>query len=367
MANPLSKLTQRLTNSPAMPFPAGARPGVPAHVEDPAQAEQALALSRELLHAAEQFVIPATDLDSSRFLNRLRATAAGIHQKAEAPTLQLFQQWAQGALAAFGALQRRYIREREDELWRLADIHAQAAARGHHQDAEFLQALRDSHGRMRQIAGRGEGQEVLTALQEELQSTRQLVDRKAREDKERVQALARQVAGLEAALAQVRGQARLDSLTGLHHRGALQERAEQLLTESKPFSLALLDLDDFKTINDSLGHLVGDRLLCQTADLLRRVARSNDLVARLGGDEFCVLSPGMTPDYLAQRLAGAVGRRHVHLQMEDRAVSALLSVSVGIAHSEPDDSFDTLLHRADQPLLAVKRGGKNSIALAPRA
>jgi diguanylate cyclase len=249
-------------------------------------------------------------------------------------------------------------------MWRLLETYGTAAAQGQERGSEFMDALRQSQERMGELARLPDLRAAREEIQHEIRQAQLLVEQKAREDKEQVSALGRQVARLEATLAAVRGQANFDVLTGIYHRGSFQSRFEQVLAEGKPCTLAVLDLDNFKTVNDTLGHPVGDRLLTLVAEQLRRMVRSTDVVARYGGDEFCLLSPGLDPEHLAQRLAVAVTRRHVRLEMEGRTCSALLSLSVGIASSRVGDTPESLFDRADQAMLAVKREGKGGIRLA---
>jgi diguanylate cyclase (GGDEF)-like protein len=359
MSGLFSRLANRLP-PPTVP----ARDRAPAAPADPQQAAEALALAREILHAVEQFVVSTPDLDTGRFLQRMRGTAAGLVPSADGPTLHLYRRWAENALASFAGLQRRYVAEREEEMWRLLETYGTAAAQGQERGSEFMDALRQSQERMGELARLPDLRAAREEIQHEIRQAQLLVEQKAREDKEQVSALGRQVARLEATLAAVRGQANFDVLTGIYHRGSFQSRFEQVLAEGKPCTLAVLDLDNFKTVNDTLGHPVGDRLLTLVAEQLRRMVRSTDVVARYGGDEFCLLSPGLDPEHLAQRLAVAVTRRHVRLEMEGRTCSALLSLSVGIASSRVGDTPESLFDRADQAMLAVKREGKGGIRLA---
>lgn len=361
MPGVFSRLAQKVTRSAVPPAPKPSQAGA----ADPAQAAAALALGREVLHALEQFVISTPDLDSGRFLQRVRGTAAGLVPQADPTTLQLYRQWARNALGVFADLQRRYVAEREDEMWRLLDTYLRAAETGRSNGGSLLGELKASHQRVRDMASLPDLRTEREKLEEEVRKAQRLVELKVREDKERLAGLAREVSRLEATLAAVKGQANYDALTGILHRGAFNERFEELVSEGKLCSVAILDVDNFKTINDTLGHPVGDRVLTLVADQLRRVARSSDLVARWGGDEYCFVAAGFTPEQLSQRLMGAVSKRHVRLEMEERACSVLLSLSVGIASSRQGDTPAALLHRADQALLIAKRGGKGDIRVAP--
>jgi diguanylate cyclase (GGDEF)-like protein len=157
-------------------------------------------------------------------------------------------------------------------------------------------------------------------------------------------------------------QARHDSLTGLLGHRAFHEALETDLrgaAEGQPFTLALLDIDDFKLVNDLHGHPVGDEALRKVAEALRRCIRDHDTIFRIGGEEFAVLLPRLaSKDALpvAERLRAAVGRIPFPVP---------LHVSIGLA-SSPDDATDRdgLLERADAALYAAKGAGKDRTSLA---
>ncbi|MFN8036548.1 MAG: EAL domain-containing protein [Acidimicrobiia bacterium] len=154
-----------------------------------------------------------------------------------------------------------------------------------------------------------------------------------------------------------------DSLTNLANRKLFQDRLahalEQRLRRPAPLGVLFVDVDDFKTINDSLGHEVGDRLLVTVADRLRACVRAGDTVARLGGDEFGVLSEDDTTDvtglaFLAARLLDAVSAP-MPMDGQDIRVRA----SVGITWSEfGREPWDQLLREADLAMYAAKAKGK---------
>ncbi|HLM56720.1 MAG TPA: GGDEF domain-containing protein, partial [Pyrinomonadaceae bacterium] len=125
-----------------------------------------------------------------------------------------------------------------------------------------------------------------------------------------------------------------------------------------PFSVAYMDVDDFKLVNDHLGHSAGDRLLKSVAETIRRDVRSIDVVARLGGDEFAVLMP--ETDGRAAR--AAVERLRDRLAFAARQQGWPVTFSIGVATwDEPPPSVDEVLRRADELMYAAKRGGKNSV------
>jgi len=157
-----------------------------------------------------------------------------------------------------------------------------------------------------------------------------------------------------------------DSLTGLinyreFHR-QLAEEAERSRRYGRPFSLLMLDIDYFKTINDTYGHLGGDKALRALAALIRGEVRPTDIVARYGGEEFVLVLPetaGPGALTLAERLRARVAG-HVISVTADQTTS--LTVSIGLA-SYPDetDSVQKLLSAADQALYAAKAAGRNRV------
>jgi len=155
--------------------------------------------------------------------------------------------------------------------------------------------------------------------------------------------------------------ARTDPLTGIPNRRSFLEAAERELERARrqasPLSLACLDVDDFKRINDTLGHEAGDRVLVAVARALVDSVRRVDVVARLGGDEFALL----LPDTAAERAASLFPRLRQRL-CEAFAEEERVSVSIGAVtlHEAPRD-VDEMLRAADRLLYAVKAAGKGGL------
>ena len=163
---------------------------------------------------------------------------------------------------------------------------------------------------------------------------------------------------------ELRHQARTDPLTGLLNRAAFSERldaATASIDPAAPPAVLFVDVDDFKGVNDSLGHAVGDDLLIAVAGRLTGDVRAEDVVARLGGDEFAVLLSEADDE----RLRDVAGRLLTSLRAPMVLGGTTLSVtaSVGGALGAPGDTAETLLHRADTAMYEAKRTGKDSSSL----
>lgn len=155
-----------------------------------------------------------------------------------------------------------------------------------------------------------------------------------------------------------------DGLTGIPNRAAFLEHAEMAMRRCQQSGRALtilfMDLDGFKTINDSLGHSAGDKLLREFSSYLIRSVRRDDMVARLGGDEFVMLLEGMSEPTVVERVAqGVLARTGQDFCID--GVPLRVSVSIGIASYPKDgDTVDALLSNADMAMYQVKENGRNA-------
>ena len=155
-----------------------------------------------------------------------------------------------------------------------------------------------------------------------------------------------------------------DALTGLGNRHWMQEMFERELkraqTGESDLCLMMADVDRFKEINDTSGHIIGDRILATIANALRERLRPTDLIARFGGDEFAVLLPGVT---LAEATATAERVRENLMDSSDPNLPTGVTVSIGLTAATSSDDLDRLLERADGAMYDAKDQGRNRVAV----
>lgn len=155
-----------------------------------------------------------------------------------------------------------------------------------------------------------------------------------------------------------------DPLTGIANRRAyefeLNRRVNQRERDGTPVTLVILDIDQFKKLNDRFGHPAGDAVLKGVADVLQATIRKSDLAARHGGEEFSIILPGISLSEakdVAERIRTLIeSRRFTYNELTLRT-----TVSIGFAQFQPDDDLDSLTRRADAALYSAKEAGRNCV------
>ena len=161
--------------------------------------------------------------------------------------------------------------------------------------------------------------------------------------------------------------ARTDTLTGLPNRRALDEffRAAQIeaMEQGEPLSILLIDIDHFKTFNDSFGHGVGDQVLRLIAKVLRERVREIDLPARYGGEELIAVLPGAdlaTCEAVAERICRSIAECRITRRSTGEMLPGI-TVSIGVAQFRPGESMSDLVERFDRALYLAKKTGRNRV------
>ena len=161
----------------------------------------------------------------------------------------------------------------------------------------------------------------------------------------------------------IRNMAMTDHLTGLHNRSYFYQAGEQLLSVSKrsssPITLCMIDIDNFKSINDSFGHGIGDKALKHVSNTIKKTIRASDILVRFGGEEFIVLlsNCGSTQAYqVANNIVKAISNSIFYLDDDNK-----LQITISAGLSKESTSLETMVLEADKSMYKAKENGKNQV------
>lgn len=171
--------------------------------------------------------------------------------------------------------------------------------------------------------------------------------------------------------ADLNNQANHDPLTGALNRRSCDLLYDKAIAHARrhqlPLSVLMMDLDEFKKVNDSLGHDLGDKVLCRFVAVAQKILREDDMFCRFGGEEFVALLPNTSAEaalVAANRLRNAFEINSALIETKKTHQPFALTVSIGIAELQPDEVFESLLRRADSALYRAKDNGRNRCEIA---
>jgi diguanylate cyclase len=261
---------------------------------------------------------------------------------------------------------RKYLLERESEFAEVINFLRESVSRLSGESNAFTTQLTQSSERMARLSDLEDIRELKKQIASEVQQLKRSIDEKQQKDAASYSRLSKRVELLQQSLEESREEAANDGLTGVANRRTFDRTLQRWIAEhkssGKPFVLAILDLDNFKMINDSRGHQVGDRVLLCAARFFTKSIRQNDFLARFGGEEFVILLDGLTADQahskfteMLQRLAAS----SYDYEIAGGVAAISFTASCGLAECGEEESGESVLKRADQALYQAKRTGKN--------
>ncbi|MCX7897921.1 MAG: diguanylate cyclase [Rhodocyclaceae bacterium] len=243
--------------------------------------------------------------------------------------------------------------------------------------ADFTASTGEYHDKLERCAERiGAAKdiaEITSVLDEAMRETRAMQHTVQRsqaelaEMREKVAQAEKEIARLRAELAQASELVRHDPLTGVLNRKGLAEAVETEMARMRrhglPLCLALLDVDNFKKLNDSLGHAAGDAALVHLAQVASKAIRPEDRLARYGGEEFVVVLPNTRLEDAVKVMTRVQRELTKHFFLHENQ-KILITFSCGVAELGADESFEAALARADGAMYLAKRAGKNRVMAA---
>jgi len=307
---------------------------------------------------------PAVGSDLQHALARLERA---LFTKLSVPVVQKIEAEVEGKLREWGGSSAEYFQTKANEVKELLLVIAQTAQSMGERDQRYSSHFGELTAKLRTIADLDDLTEVRASLVKQAAELKTYVEQMRKESQDSVSRLKSEVSTYESKLKAAEQLAALDALTGIANRRSIEDRVAWRIEHQEAFCIAILDLNQFKQINDTHGHLAGDNLLVQFSEELRSNIRSTDLVGRWGGDEFIVVLDGAFDLAQAQveRLQKwAMGEYTIQLDKTSAPIKCQVEASIGLAQWRPGESMKDLIARADAAMYGHKESNHKQRAKA---
>lgn len=366
MANWLDNI---LGNRPPGQTPAAGVPKVPSAPTTPAQDVLRAALQPILKECAREESVTA---ESDRNLRRvIHETLEDVESGLTEVTARRAAEQLEEQLALWFTARAASFKTQADDLGAVIATMGSALRALQGGETDFHVELQRAFNEMKETqanpASRAGGIKLMRLIDSAVERSNQ----QKQETEKRLRTLNDAVHTLHEELNRAKVQLQEDALTGVFNRGSLDTHLEALFTKLRiaplRFAIVMVDLDHFKKVNDTYGHLGGDRVLQAAAKTMQKVAlRRTDFIGRYGGEEFCVVlgdtdAAGAT--MIAERLRAAIAATDVSVGPQPVRFTA----SLGVAEVRFGDTAETLIERADKCLYKAKEGGRNRVVTAEAA
>jgi diguanylate cyclase (GGDEF)-like protein len=269
---------------------------------------------------------------------------------------------------------REHALNREIEFIEIIDVLRTVVRTLSGDSEQFSQSVMGSSRRFKHLLELNDLQVLKQQIVVEAQDLDAMVVEQQKNQKESYSALSSKIETLQQRLARAEEDAQIDALTQVGNRGSFDDAmanwTETHRRAGTRFILAMLDLDDFKKINDTMGHQVGDRVLLGAAQTFKKCVRSDDLVARYGGEEFAVLLGDISLDQAEVKFTAMleeIASTRYELRKGDTNDSVRYTVSCGVAEFDGSDTAEQIIRRADEALYDAKKRGKNRVIVKKKS
>lgn len=334
------------------------------------EAHDRLQLLNEVIQALflflREYTLDISEIDADKFKTDIRRIQETFNPDVRARVIESRFEGAKSGILAHIQRQKTYLEERETEFREIIDLMTTAMTGMDRGNNDFYNSIRVQGERFEAITLLDDIKRIKNELMREVENMRDMVRQKESRDQSTLTVLTRQVESLKNELAKARHSACTDSLTGVHNRKALDDYLRRLIERNTvtrtPFSILMMDLDDFKRLNDTYGHTVGDRMLLAFARKCMGVVRSDDFLSRYGGEEFTLVLPGASlrnATKKARHLCRIIAGTKYAADDSATADAVSVTVSIGVSCYRKGDTLKTLIERADRCLYQAKAKGKN--------
>ena len=323
---------------------------------------------RVLLQFIKDFTLDIKELKSDEFKNNINKLSDKFSDEPKLKKIRTYFEKDKRRIAAFVELQEKYLKDRERELKDIIEILTGAMVALDSENQQYNQKILAESEKIERITYLDDIKKIKQALIQEIEQIRATVKEKQSRDNIKLEILSKQVKTLNVQLEKARTESLTDGLTGIYNRKAFDHKIGELVQKNTvshlPFSLLMLDIDDFKMINDTYGHQIGDRVILAIVNKCRHSIRGEDFLARYGGEEFVIILPGASLKNAvkkANQICKSIAATRYSLDEIHGSPTLSITVSIGVSSHQNADTTATVTQRADQALYAAKRAGKNRV------
>ncbi len=323
---------------------------------------------RALLLFIKDFSMDFEETDSDRFAEQIDDLSERFVTEKKTKVVESIFENYKKSIPAFIRGQKEYLNNREKELWDIIRLQRTAITTLGTENQIYNRKVYEQSKELESITMLNDIKIMKKNLKKEVEAIQVTVRKKEEQDKQQMDALAKQISSLNVELKKVKTKAMTDGLTKAYNREAFDRYIRKLVDRNTikqaPFSLLMLDIDDFKNINDGYGHQIGDRVLVALVKKCAEFIRDEDFLARYGGEEFIIVLPGASLRNAlkkAQRLRKAIAGTRYTTHKEKGGNGLSITVSIGASSFSKNDSVSTVIDRSDQALYQAKRTGKNRV------
>jgi len=331
----------------------------------PDEAEEAGILTATLcaygsaMQAMGDFSVDACPALGDGLKERLGSLQSGLSPPLKREAVEATDCAVQEHLREWGQRTARHYRDKAGEVRALLLTMAQAGEAVGKRDQRCASQMSEVTSRLSRIATLDDLSQIRASIEKSAMELKVSIERMTAEGKAAVDELKKQVSVYQTKLEEAEELASRDALTGVRNRMCLESIIENRIGLGTVFCVAMIDIDGFKKVNDTLGHLTGDELLKQFAVELRSACRTTDVIGRWGGDEFMILLDYRLAEAEAQieRLRKWVCGDYT-VRGKAGAMRLRLDASIGLAEHVPQESMSTLIERADAAMYDRKNAGR---------
>ncbi len=323
---------------------------------------------RALLVFIKGFCLDQKEIHSDLFIKQMDELSETFEEENDVRSVETTFEKHKKTIPAFIERQKNYLRDREKEIWDIIDLQRTAITGLDSENQSYNRKVFEQSEKIEAITLLDDLKTIKNKLKKEVENIQETVRKKQEQDKRQMDELSRQVDLLNLELKKAKTKGMTDSLTKTYNRGAfdgfIRKLVDQNTIKRAPFSLLLIDIDDFKKINDEYGHQIGDRVLVAVVKKCNEMIREQDFLARYGGEEFAILLPGASLRNAlkkAQRIRKAIAGARYTPDKDEKSAILTITVSIGVSTFASNDSVSAVIERADKALYRAKSAGKNQV------